>query len=282
MATTNKDGFEIDNLPFEVKERLIKDMESRRRDPFAPNDKGSVRYLKAVLYGNPGCGKTVLAGRLALPDEKILFIDAEDSASVIASHPQWFKDRVAIDPFYGWLETAFMLDKVVHDGIYTTVVIDSLQSAFRMEMTSIVNGRAGRAKDGIGNPNKDQYQIEEYGIYLNRLSSFIGSALRKPLNIIISGHVNEPTDLQLEKGGAKRRVTGSDNQVQAITSLIGNIFYVELIEGGPGKMEIGVQTREGARSSAFARTRINDLKTKLTGEELITAIHNWRQGKPID
>ena len=147
-------------------------------------------------------------------------------------------------------------------------------------MTSIVNGRSSRAKDGIGNPNKDQYQIEEYGIYLNRLSSFVGSALRKPLNIIISGHVNEPTENQLI-AGQKKRVTGSDNQVQAITSLIGNIFYVELIEGGPGKMQIGVQTREGKNSSAFARTRINELPTKMEGEAFIEAIHNWRLGKPI-
>lgn len=279
MATTNSLGFEIDNLPFEVKERLIKDMEKKRRDPFAEGA-DSRRYLKAVLYGNPGCGKTVLAGRLALPDEKILFIDAEDSASVIASHPDWFKGRVAIDPFNGWLETAFLLDKVVHDGVYKTVVIDSLQSAFRMEMTSIVNGRADRAKDGLGNSNKDQYQIEEYGIYLNRLSSFVGAALRKPLNVIISGHVSEPTEKQLN-AGYKRRVTGSDNQVQAITSLIGNIFYVELLEGGPGKMEIGIQTREGRSSSAFARTRINELPTTIPGEKFITAIHNWRQGKPI-
>jgi AAA domain-containing protein len=279
MATTNSDGFELDILPYETKQRLIKDTESKRRDPFA-EDAGP-RYFKAVLYGNPGCGKTVLAGRLALPDEKILFIDAEDSASVIRSHPEWFKGRVAIDPFNGWLETAFLLDKVVHDGIYKTVVIDSLQSAFRMEMTSIVTSRASRAKDGVGNPNKDQYQIEEYGIYLNRLSSFIGSALRKPLNIIISGHVNEPSDIQI-KNGQKKRITGSDNQIQAITSLIGNIFYVQLIEGGPNKMEIGIQTREGKDSAAFARTRINELPTAMPGEKFIDAIHKWRQGKPID
>lgn len=280
MATTNSDGIEVSNLSPEARKALFDANDKNTRDPFETEEGSAARYFKGVLYGNPGCGKTVLAGRLSLPSEKILYVDCEDSSSVLIEHPDWFKGRVKVDNFYGWLESAFLLEKVVREGIYKTVVFDSLQSAFRMEMTSIVNSRASRKQPGKEiNPNKDQYEIAEYGIYLNRLSTFVGSALRKPLNIIINGHVNEPTDIQLTNG-QKRRVTGSDNQVQAITSLIGNIFYMELVEGGPGVMKTAIQTREDDR--VFARTRINALPNRLSSDNLIKAIHNWRQGKPIE
>lgn len=278
MATTSSDGFEVSKLPADVRKRLIEDYESDMEDPFEFEEGQKVRHLKAVLYGNPGCGKTVLGGRLALPSENILFIDAENSTSVLPSHPEWFKGRVKKTRFKGWLETAYYLDKVVQEGVYTTVVIDSLLSAFRVEMRSIVNGRQSRSSKGTVNPNTDQYEIGEYGIYLNRLSEFVESILRKPLNVIISAHVEEPSDTQIING-QKRNLNGTDKQVKAITGLIDNIFYVELIEGGPGKMDIGIRTRES--KDTFARTRINELPTVIPGEDFIRYIHNWLQGKPI-
>jgi hypothetical protein len=215
---------------------LVAESKKNRRDPFAIEEGKSARHLKSVIYGNPGCGKTVLAGRLALPDEKIYFIDAESSTDVLIEHPQWFKGRSEVDKFYGWLETGFLLEKIVKDR-YGLVVIDSLQSCFRSEMRSIISTRGNRVAPGKApNQNKDQYELSEYGIYLKRLSDFIGMALRAPISIIINGHTSEPSELEL-MNGQKRRPTGSDNQVSTITSEVGNVFYMELNKGGPGVME---------------------------------------------
>lgn len=280
MATISKDDTELSRLSPTAAKALFGAHEQSLRDPFEVGEEEPARFLKAVIFSEPGAGKTVLAGRLSLPDEKILYIDCEDSASVLPSHPEWFKGRVKVDKFYGLNETAFLLEKIEREGTFQTMVLDSLGSAFDMEMMDISSARLKRlvAKgEDISTRNPEGYDIQDYGDYLKRLKWFIGVILRKKLNVILNAHITDPSDLQISNG-QKRRVSGTDNQVHAITSKVGNIFFLEEVMH-QGKRHRAIRTRTDGKVAC--RTRINQLPDYMLDEDFIGAIHNWRLGKPI-
>lgn len=273
MATTN-------NLP-PLSDIAAKSMFAQKDnddvDPFEEVDaNGSVRHLKTVFYGEPGAGKTRLASLMSLPDEKMYWIDCEDSKRVLVGHPD-LKGRIKIGKFYGFIESTYVIEKIIREGIYKTVCLDSFTSARRAEMLDILKNSGFKRSDTPG--GKQSFTEQDYGLFLNRLEWFLDYLIKAPINVIINAHVREPSDTQLINGQKKRPI-GSDNQIASLGQTMGNVFFVEELINGDGKRARVVRMRTDGKVQT--KCTIDEMPDILRVDKFVEAIHNWRQGKPID
>jgi hypothetical protein len=270
MATTS----EYTPLPNDVQRALLKEFEASGIDAF--NESGEVgRFLRAVLYGEQGCGKTVLAAKLGMNDEsgrKTLFLDAENSTEVFMSHPD-LKPFVDVKMFPGVMELAYLLPAIEAKGVYGTIVVDSFTTASSREMKSIIQN------EGFKRAHKEASTEQDYGLLLNRWTWLFDVAMRRKLNFILIGHVREPNDKEIQMG-QKRRVSGTDNQMKEILSRVGNVFFMEEIENDKGQRARIIRTRTDGKVAA--KTRINELPALVSANQFVGMIDNWRRGLPIN
>ena len=231
------------------------------------------RYFRSLIFGEPGCGKTVLAAHLARPEEKILFFDFENSTEVLADHAEELNGRVdVIRKFPGINELRFSLKLIEQQGKYKTVVFDSITSMQTKEMRSILNFSGHVRAKGEG--GEEGFTKQDFGLYLNRLNWLLDTILETKLNVIMIGHVKELSDLQITNG-AKRRMLGSDNQIAAITTRLGNIFFMEEGEDSNGNRKRIIRTRTDG--TVQVKTRINSLPDTISAPKFIEAIQEWRK-----
>lgn len=272
MATTNS----LPPLSDAAAKAMFSQKESDDVDPFEQVDEnGSLRYFKTVFFGEPGSGKTRLASLMSLPDEKMYWIDCEDSKRVLVGHPD-LKGRLKIGRFYGFIESTYVIEKIIREGIYKTVVLDSFTSARRTEMLDILKNSGFKRSETAG--GKQSYTEQDYGLLLNRLEWFLDYVIKAPINFIVNAHVKEPTETQLING-QKKRPTGSDNQVSALGATMGNVFYVEEIVNDKGERARIVRMRTDGKIQV--KCTIDEMPDIMRTDKFVTAIHNWRQGKPV-
>jgi AAA domain-containing protein len=272
MATTSN----LPPLSHEAAKGLFDQKEKDDVDPFEEVEaNGSIRYFKTVFFGEPGSGKTRLASLMSLPDEKMYWIDCEDSKRVLVGHPD-LKGRLKVGKFYGLIEAAYTIEKIIREGIYKTVVLDSFTSARRLEMLDILkNSGFSRSKTPGG---QQSFTEQDYGLFLNRLEWFLDYVIRAPLNVIINAHVKEPTDTQIINGQKKRPI-GSDNQIASLGSTMGNVFFVEEVVNDKGDRARVVRMRTDGKIQV--KCTIDEMPDIMRADKFVAAIHNWRQGKPI-
>lgn len=267
MATTT----DFSKLGPKAKQAVIDFINENLEDPFElARDDG--RYFRALIYGEGGCGKTVLAANLARLDEKILFFDFENSTEVLADHPE-LEGRVKLNrKFPGVNELRFALKVIEEQGIFKTVVIDSLTSMQTKEMLSIMNHSGFKRSDTPG--GQESYTEQDYGLYLNRLNWLLDTILETRLNVILIGHVKNPTTEEAAMG-AKRRPIGSENQIAAVTSRLSNVFFMEDGLDKEGNRRRIIRTRTD--NKVQAKTRIAKLPDTLQDKKFIEEIQAWRK-----
>lgn len=273
MATTS----ELPPLSDVAAKALFSESDKNRVDPFeSVSDNGSIRYFKTVFFGEPGAGKTTLASYMGFDDESYYWIDCEDARRVLVGHKH-LKGRLEVDKFYGFIETTYMMEKIIREGKHKVIVLDSITSAKDKEMLDILKNSGFKRSETSG--GKQLFTEQDYGLLLNRMTWFLNYVNEAPINVIINAHVKEPTELQLVNG-QKRRVIGSDNQAAVLGRQMGNVFYVEEIPHPDGGRARAIRMRTDGKVQT--KCTIDEMPDIMLSNNFIKAVHNWRQGKPIE
>lgn len=272
MATTNN----LPPLSNPAAKAMFDQKDKDDVDPFAEADeKGFLRHFKTVFFGEPGAGKTRLASLMSLPNEKMYWIDAEDAKRVLVGHED-LRGRLKIGKFYGFIESTYVIEKIIREGVYDTVVLDSFTSAKDAEMLDILKNSGFNRSNTPG--GQQSFTEQDYGLLLNRLTWFLDYVIKAPINVIINAHVKEPTDTQIING-QKKRASGSDNQVSQLGSKMGNVFFVEEIVND--KKERARVVRMRTDGKVQTKCTIDEMPDIMRVDKFVEAVHNWRLGKPI-
>lgn len=149
----------------------------------------SVDWLNILIYGEPGAGKTWLAGT-AEDDPRtspVLFIDIEGGVTTIR-HRQDIDVLPQIRDIKG---IELLYDKLFHaveDGnlYYKTIVIDSLSELTDVDMRSIMKEAYGRNPDKV---DVDVPSQREWGKARSHMRKIVRAFRDLPCNVIFTAQV---------------------------------------------------------------------------------------------
>jgi phage nucleotide-binding protein len=156
-------------------------------DAIAPADE--TPFKKVLVYGDPGCGKTVFAATAPKP----LFLDVEYGFESVYNHPELAKEARRMK-FMGIKAAEAFADKVLAGNFaeYETIVIDTItamQDKALKEFTIAAYKKSPNQREDAYTPEGKDYQRN------TELMKHIIATLRDaPRHVILLAHVKEDKD----------------------------------------------------------------------------------------
>lgn len=182
------------------------------------SDQEQQQYLKMLVYGNSGVGKTVFGS--TAPD--VLFLDAE--AGMLSLKDKKV-DKVKIKTFQDMLESFNFLNSEQNKK-YKTVVIDSLTEIQKKLMDSI-----------LLKTNHDKPTIADWGTAIEKMRNMVRHFRDLPINVIFIAL--EKTDKDETSGGILKSpgLQGSTlpQEVMGFVDIVGYMVAEERNKKGDSK-----------------------------------------------
>lgn len=248
------------------------------------------RYLKAVLFGRYGVGKTVTAASLG----RTMFLAADPGFVAVYNHPEMAKNIVS-KQYRGYQHfnamTIALQERVGEYGEIDTFVIDTLDEIVADVVDSIVIGfDRGKGDDrpefvpkpgGVNArqtlPPFDVPGRTDYHAARNLLRGPLRRLMSAPVNVIILTHERDPTEEELKKKDTLRekRPSVTDGVYKTIANHVHCLGWFQR-EG-----DVRSLTFEQSKTLA-GKSRIASLDgKKIKAEDFPKHIARW-QGKPVD
>jgi phage nucleotide-binding protein len=236
----------------------------------------TIWYLKALFYGSPGVGKTVLAASAEdVPDlQPMLFCDAE--AGTLSIRSRKF-DVLRVDT-YEKLRAVVAHLRGNPRG-YRTVVFDSLSEIQRLMLKHIVKEAA---KDDADH-DKDLPELRDYLRLADRMRTLMRILRDLPIHIIITALDRESKD---EREGTitvgPGLLNSVSNEVCAFQDLVGYLTVVSNKETGDVVRKLLVQPtgKYAAKDRSGTLERILDAPTMKSIYKSMTK--KGKEGKKTD
>lgn len=206
------------------------------------------KYLKILVYGNPGTGKTVFTATAPSP----LIIDVEKGAHSINNHPQLMRAKAL--EYKSLFQVEQLIKYLAADtpqlSEFKTIVVDSFSELQKRDLDAIVTEEA--AKDA--NRNKFLPLGPDYNVNTEHMR-MIASALRDlDRHIIVTCHVKE------EKDETTGRILKRPNLTPKLAGTLAGIFDVVGYMATSGAGENTVRTLQvHPTADVTAKTRIGNL-----------------------
>lgn len=215
--------------------------------------KDKERYIKALIYGQAGAGKT----RFCADSPNPLWFDFESSTETLFHVPEYRDIQVKKPKDVEELRKD--VKAVINDPDINTIVIDSITTSLdyylRQRMDSVATKR-------------DKYSLYEadYKYATQVFTDLFGFLQDQPINVVIIGH--ERIFRDPESG----RVTGIVPDItprlqQAVTRLVNIVGYME---AEPSQIK-GV-----TRKLYVNRTKVIEAKNRLNIQEVFITNPEWK------
>lgn len=220
-------------------------------------------YLKILIYGEPGVGKTVLAGSASEVADMspVLYIDIEGGTMPLSvMYPKIVKNKEQITGIKQIEDLYNELRFMNHP--YQTVVIDSLSELQKISMASIMADvvKADRSRD------PDVPSQREWGKNIEQVRRIVRYYRDLPMHVIMISHDKE---IENDKRAVtKQTVSMPGKLAKEIPGFFSTVafMYVQQVRGKPRRM---LQTRQSGVVVAKDRTcRLPAFITDPTMEKL--------------
>lgn len=223
-------------------------------------------YLRVMIYGDPGVGKTVFTATAPSP----LIIDIEDGAKSIKNHPA-LKDKVKALKFKSIPQVEALIQYLKDDhpafSEYETVTVDSFSDLQKRDLDNIVREAAKT------DASRDRYLPTgpDYNINTEHLRQFATDLRAIKKHIIITCHVKE------EKDGVTGRILVRPNLTPKLAGTLAGMFDLVGYMSLTGSGENTVRTLQvHPTPSVTAKTRLGSLPAVMenpTFDDLLTAFN---------
>lgn len=233
------------------------------------------RYLRALLYGDPGMGKTDLAVKMAhvmTPPEQRIIMISSDSAWVTALKYPDIAARIKKYDFDGFSQLkSLALAKIEELPEYT-----SLGCVIWDTVSRSVDRMLRRLVDAKKYPKQQlDVMLEAYPHYRlaeRSLSETVELLNKAQMNVIYTAHVREPTEKDKEKGKSYIRPSMPEASFKVVAeevAMIGHLYK----EAKGNKRQIQV---EGTKT-VTAKSQISTIpETTYDTDQITTLLEKWK------
>lgn len=242
------------------------------------------KYLRMLLYGTWGVGKTILACRLGASP---LLLITEPSDDSLADWPE-LAQRVSVIE-YGGVNHLRLIGEGLREGFYTndTLIVDTASELIEEQLDALRVGwtppKAGTrplftAKSGGTSANIELAGTDDYRAVRDGLRPVIKDLCMLPINLIFTAHEREVTwaDEAKEKQGIELPPTRPDLPSQTLKMIAKRVSVVGRMTRVGDKRTLSFRTDN--RSKEEVKSRIQELDGKrLTDEEFLKIVNEWRE-----
>lgn len=185
-----------------------------------------ISYLNMLVYGDPGVGKTVLAGSAQDVDamKPVLFVDIEGGTfSIRERYPD--VDVVRVE---SWKDMQKVYDALFRgDGEYKTIVLDSLTEIQKFSMYNIMNDLVK------GDPDRDPDipGLREWGKNIEQVRRLVRGFRDLPMNTIFTAlavHDKDPrTNMRITRPSLSGKLS---SEAAGFVDVVA-FMYVKIVSG---------------------------------------------------
>lgn len=242
----------------------------------------SPKYLKALLYGDLGTGKTVAACRL---DGATAILAADPGWVSVYNHPKELTDITPL-PYqgFGHLETlaeAFFFQEPPYDQ-YDNFIVDTASAIQEDYLDALIRGAKPPKETRIEFTVTDRRVIDppilpgmdDYHAVRNILRPTIMRLMQAPVNVILLAHEREPSEFQSAQTKKKSKYRIRPNLTETLfLSTARPMHLIGYTERNGDKYTIDFATD----SDVVSKSRLWNLNgKKIPGQAFGDAIRQWK------
>lgn len=204
-------------------------------------------YLKMLIYGDPGVGKTTLAASAAAVKSmsEVLFINVEGGALAISDPSVYGAKEVPDTVDFNGFDALSVIFKALArmEHPYKTVVIDSLSELTKYNLDDVIRKKMASTTNRQGKVNRDEDDVflEDYGTMTKQMRRVVRMFRDLPMHVIYTSHA-EPYDEGAKVGPDLSNKLRSS--VVGYMDVVGYMFTSTKTENPPGKDPVTVSTRK--------------------------------------
>lgn len=220
------------------------------------------QVLNMLVYGDPGVGKTVLAGSASQVEamSPVLFIDVEGGTMSLRNrYPDVEVVRVS-----SWSDMTSLYNDIANTDSYKTIVLDSLTEIQKFSMYNIMRDLVA------GDPDRDPDVpgIREWGKNSEQIRRFVRAFRDLSVNTIFTAL--SATDKDQKTGATLSRPYLSGKLASEVAGFLDIVcyMYVRVVEGDVRRLMLTSGT-----DSCVAKDRSDSLPPILEEPDMKT-IHN--------